>query len=241
MPLLGVKQLFNRHSVSVSGPKGSGKDMLFGNVIARRIKQKYYISNIDYKIRNKRFIRLDIKKLLCDNNYRNFIYDNVSQYIYPYKDGVDIYISDCGVYFPCQYNGQLNNEFKDFPTFMALSRQLGNCFIHTNCQQLTRVWDKIREQSDRFIVCQKCFVIGKIVLQNIRIYEREESAVKNIPPFRAPTVFGKDKQEAVLQEKLRYINTYGKIENRWLVYWNKTKYDTRYFRELLEKGGINEK
>lgn len=136
MPLFFTKQLFNNHSVSVSGPKGTGKDMLTGNVIARRSRHKYYISNIDYKIKGKRFIELNLNKFLCDNNYRNFIYGNIKPYIYPYGDNIDIYISDCGVYFPCQYNVQLNNEFKDFPIFMALSRQLGNSWVHTNCQYL---------------------------------------------------------------------------------------------------------
>ena len=235
---LGLKtvvKLYNRHSVATSGPKGSGKDLITGNVIARR-KAKYYISNTDYHIKRKKFIKLNINKLLTENRYDNFIRGNITPYVYPYPDDIDIYIGDCGVYFPSQYNGELNKKYQDFPTFMALSRQLGNCFVHTNCQNPKRVWDKIREQCDRYLVCQRAFVIGKLCIVFARVYEREEASADNIPPYRAPFTLSKSKNDIYLAEQLRYTNQHGKIDSYCFIFLNKTNYNTRLFKEMLENG-----
>lgn len=233
--LIGIKNLFKKHSVSISGAKGTGKDMLFGNVIARR-RSRYYISNTDYMIKRKKFIKLNLDKFMTGNRYDNFIRGTIAPYVYPYPDDIDIYISDCGIYFPSQYNGELNKQFKEFPTFMALSRHLGNCYVHTNCQALNRVWDKIREQSDRFINCRKCIVLGRLVFQHVRIYERRDSAENEIPPFRSTFTMNKDKRERQFQEKCAYDNQHGLIKSKWLIYWNKTNYNTRMFKEMLENG-----
>lgn len=233
--LLGIKRLFNRHSVAIAGPKGSGKDILMGNVIARS-KNKYYISNTDYCIKRKKFIRLNLDKFMTGNKYDNFILDKIVPYVYPYPDNIDIYISDCGIYFPSQYNNELNRKYSEFPTFMALSRQLGNCFVHTNAQNYNRVWDKIREQSDRFILCKGCIVIGKLVFQKVYIYERRDTFEAEIQPFRGKLTTDKEKRERQFQERLKYENLHGVIKSKILVYFNKTKYNTRMFKELLEDG-----
>lgn len=236
MPLYFTKKLFDKHSVAISGAKGKGKDMLFGNVIARR-KAKYYISNTDYHIPRKHHVKLNLKAFMTENNYNDFIRGKLKPYFYPYSDDIDIYIADCGVYFPAQYNGELNRDYKDFPTFMALSRHLGNCFVHTNCQAPNRVWDKIREQSDVYITCLWCKVIGKYVFQTIRIYERYDSYVNQIQPFRSLGKLGKGNHERENESRLNYVNKHGKIKTKLLIYKNKTKYDTRLFKRLLEQGG----
>lgn len=233
MGLITIKRLFSKHSVAVSGAKGSGKDMLFGNIIARR-HGRYYISNTDYHIKGKRFIKLNVDKLLPNNRYDNFIRGQIQPYVYPYPDKVDIYLSDCGIYFPAQYNNELNKKYPDFATFMALSRQLGECFVHTNAQSFTRVWDKIREQSDRFILCRGCVVLGKWVFQRVRVYERRDTAEAEIQPFRGSFTLNKDKRERLFQERLAYENLHGQIKSHLLIYRNRTKYDTRLFKELLE-------
>lgn len=236
---------FNKHSCSVFGEKGSGKDVLFGNIIARR-RSRYYISNTDYKITNKifkkKFIRLDLNRLMIDNNYSNFISGRVNQYCYPYPDKVDIYISDCGVIFPSQYNSELNHKYREFPGFMALSRQLGDCYIHTNTQALNRVWDKIREQSTRFINTRFCLVFfGKIVVMKIRVYEKYESALNQVLPFVGRFSFKKEVRQAVEQERIRYLNQHGSIREHWLIFKHKSKFDSRFYRDLLLGGVVNEK
>lgn len=230
-----IVKLFENHSVSVSGVKGSGKDLLMSNVCARR--KKYYISNADYKCKKAPFIRLDFRKLRTGNTYKNFLENAVKEYVYPYPDGTDIYISDCGIYFPCQYNEKLNKEYEDIITFVALSRQLGNARIHTNAQALNRVWDKLREQSDTYIVCQSAKVIFGIVFQKIRIYERYESAEKNVPPLRVrtPLLANANVRAQYQQIKTNYEISYGRIKTRTLIYRNKSNYDTRLFKSILER------
>lgn len=237
MGIRSIVKLFNNNSVSVCGKKGRGKDMLTANVIARR-NRPYYISNVDYKVRNSRFIRFNPALLKTGNNYKSFIEQEIKPYIYPYPDGTDIYISDCGVYFPAQYCGELNRDYKDIPTFMALSRQLGDCFVHTNAQALNRVWDKVREQSDIYLSCQWCkvFFRGKIVVQCVREYEKYESAVNNQPPCRLtiPLFGGADCRNRVKIAREQYTATHGRIKTHYLIYVNRSKYDTRLFKTILE-------
>lgn len=249
--LLSIKKVYENNSVSVCGKKGRGKDILTANVIARRAfnpltgkGRKYYISNVDYKVKNCSFIEFDPSLLRVGNSYENFIENKVKKYIYPYPDGTDIYLSDCGIYFPSQYNGELNRKYKDIPTFMALSRQLGDCYVHTNAQALNRVWDKIREQSDIYISCQSCKVLfnGKLVIQKVRLYEKYESAVANVPPCRiAVPIFNLDRRQKALIARDQYMSTYGKIETKYLIYLNKSNYDTRLFKKILERGDSDEK
>lgn len=228
-----IVKLYDSNSVSICGKKGRGKDMLTANVIARR-RAKYYVSNVDYKIKGKRYIRFNPELLRTGNDYRSFMYDKITRYVYPYPDGVDIYLSDCGVYFPAQYCNQLNNEFKDIPTFCALSRQLGECYMHTNAQALNRVWDKIREQSDTYIECLSCKVIGKLVIQKVRIYERYDTAIAGVPPcVLSLPLTGEDRQRVKI-EREKYRIQYGEIKERILIYFNRSNYDTRTFKTMLE-------
>lgn len=241
MGIRKIVKMFNNNSVSICGKKGRGKDMLTANVIARR-RKKYYISNVDYKVRKSKWIKFNPALLRIGNTYDTFLRNKIKTYIYPYPDGTDIYISDCGVYFPSQYCGELNRDYKDIPTFMALSRQLGDCYVHTNAQNLNRVWDKIREQSDMYISCQWCKVFGKIVVQKVRVYEKYESAVANVPPCRIKVpLFNNDRRQRAQIEREHYYCTHGKIKTYILIYWNKSKYDTRLFKTILEEGVDDEK
>lgn len=236
MGIRSVVRLYKQNSVSICGKKGKGKDILTANVIARR-KAKYYVSNVDYKVRRSKWIKFNPALLRIGNNYTHFIENKIKSYIYPYPDGTDIYISDCGVYFPAQYCGELNRDYKDIPTFMALSRQLGECYVHTNAQNLNRVWDKIREQSDIYISCQWCKVYGKIVVQCVRVYEKYESAVANVPPCRIRLpMFNSDRRQRAQIAREQYMCTHGRIRVMYLVYWNRSKYDTRLFKTILEEG-----
>lgn len=236
-----IIKMFEAGNVSVSGKRGRGKDMLFANVIARR--RKMYISNSDYKCRRAPYVRMDFSRLKTGNIYKNFLDNKVKKYIYPYPDGTDIYISDCGIYFPCQYNDRLNRDYEDIINFFALSRQLGECNVHTNAQALNRVWDKIREQSDQYIVCRSCKVLfGFLVVQKVRIYEKYESAVAEVAPFRCSIpLFAKSEvrsQVKMMREKYRI--EYGEIKSRTLIYVNRSRYDTRVFKRILEVGNVEE-
>lgn len=236
MRIRNIIQLYQKHSVSVSGEKGSGKDLLTGNVIARRGIP--YVSNIDY---GGSWIPFKYSDIDIGNTYMDLISGSIKPYKYPFNDGTDIYLSDCGVYFPAQYCNELNKQFKSMPIFLALSRHLGECSVHTNAQALSRVWDKIREQSVSYILCLKVnkailtLTKGKIVIQKIRIYDSYQSALEKRLPLRIKLPLGskrasKDELRIRLDE---YRSQHGEIKERTLIYWNKAKYDTRAFRGIL--------
>lgn len=229
-------KLYDMYSVSVSGSKGSGKDLITANVIARR--KRPYISNVDYKCKYATHYPFDYSLLDCGGNtYENFLSGNIIPYEFPYPDFTDLYLSDCGIYFPSQYNGELNKKFREFPTFMALSRQLGNCYVHTNTQSLNRVWDKIREQNDYFIRCRRSFVLfGKICITFLTTYDKADSCLNRVRPCRVTVPMFAPKNARMQARIYRdtFYNQHGEVKDRVLIYWNKSKYNTRLFKEMLK-------
>lgn len=237
MRLKKVIRLFDQGNVSVCGLRGCGKDMLMANVVIRR--NIPYISNIDYGggafADGGLFIPLNFADLNCGGNtYRNFISGNVKPYCFPYPDGTDVYISDAGVFLPSQYCNELNRDYGYLATYMALSRHLGANNVHFNSQNLNRVYDKIREQSDIYISCNKCFYLFGFVLQIITTYDRYQCAVDRVPPFRlSRSLFSADRKYDYEKERMHYMISYGLIKRRILFYRNKSTYDTRRFKEML--------
>ena len=226
-----IIELFESGNVSVCGLRGKGKDMLFANVVMRR--DLPYVSNTDY---GGKFRRFDPELLNCNNTYRNFLTGNLVHYKYPYEDGVDIYLADGGVYMPSQYQGELCKEYGHIPVYMALSRHLGDCNFHYNVQNLNRMWDKIREQSDIYIRCVGCKVFfKKVVIQRVVIYDSYESAVNRVPPFDLPRPwFSPERIQTWRIQKQNYDISHGKVESRLLIYINRSNYNTRIFKEMLE-------
>ena len=234
-----IIKLFKSGNCCVCGLRGRGKDMLFANVIIRR--KLPYVCNTDYGGDHRPFIP---SLLDCGGNtYNDFLSDSVSNYKYPYSDGTDIYIADAGIYFPSQYCSDLNKNYGHMATFMALSRHLGECNVHFNVQNLNRVWDKIREQSDIYIMCNWCKVLfGKLVFECVTIYEKYDSAVSRVPPYKSPRVrLNADRRLALQMDKQKYRIAYGDIKRRLLIYRNKSTYDTRVFKRMLETAPIRER
>ena len=225
-----VRRLFARGNVCICGLRGRGKDMLMGNIACR--SKRPYASNINY---GGKYLPLSLSCVCVPDIYSNFISGDIEPYAYPYPDGTDIYISDAGVYLPCQFNDRLNRTYSGLSTFAALSRHVGNCNVHYNTQSLNRVWDKMREQSDQYIMVMGCKVIfGKFVFQKVRIYEKYQSAVDSVPPLRLRSpILGSTGRTMVSIERQKYQIQYGKISSRTLFYINRSSYDTRYFKTLL--------
>lgn len=226
-----IIKLFKTGNVSVCGLRGAGKDMLFANVVIRR--KAPYISNTNY---GGEWIPFDPKALNCNNTWKDFMNGTLTRYVYPYPEKVDFYIADGGVYMPSQYQGELCKEYGYVPIFMALSRHLGDANVHYNVQNLNRMWDKIREQSDIYLRTVWCKVFfGKIVLQKVMIYEKYESAVNRVPVFRLPRpLLNADRQQAWQIQKANYDIAHGSVKSRILLYINKSTYNTRVFKEMLE-------
>lgn len=231
-----VIKLFKKGNVCVFGLRGSGKDLLTGNVIIRR--KTPYVSNINYGGNHSAFKYSDID--VGGNTYKNFINGDVHKYVYPYKDGTDVYLSDGGVYFPSQYCNELNRDYKQIATFQALSRHVGNCNFHINAQALNRVFDKIREQSDTYVLCRGVLYIKGInlVLQRITVYDNYESAVSKREPLIVPLPILANKEMRLMKklQEANYRAEHGNIKKRIIVYFNKSTYNTRYFKELLNNG-----
>lgn len=227
-----IIKLFKSGNVCVTGLRGRGKDMLLSNVVLRR--KLPYVSNVDY---GADYYAFNYSKIAVGNTYKNFITGHINRYVFPYPDKTDFYISDAGIYFPSQYCNELNKLYPDMPVFQALTRHLGDCNFHFNVQNLNRVWDKIREQSDIYILCRKCIYIPllKIVIQKVTIYDRVESCLQRLKPFKLPIPLlatRQTKQQAKIAIAT-YEANHGSIKNRWLIYRNKSKYDTRLFKGVL--------
>lgn len=232
-----ILKIFDSGNVCVVGLRRRGKDMLFANVVARR--KKPYVSNTDYKCKYSQYHKLDLNEFDCGkNSYHNFISGDINKYVFPYSDGTDLYIADCGVYFPSQFHNELNKKYPYFGSFMALSAQLGKCNVHSNCQNLGRIWLTIREQSDLFILCNKTIYLFGFVIEKVTIYEKYESCANRVPPFRMRLgLFAKKEMKNLLKiEKEKYRISNGEIKSGILFYFNKSKYDTRVFKSMLENG-----
>ena len=224
-----VRRLFAKGNTCVFGLRGRGKDMLMSNIAVRQ--NKPYVSNVSY---GGDYIPLDLSALCVPTSFEGFITGKITPYKYPYPEGSDIYVSDAGIYLPCQYNDRLNRSYSGLTVFSALSRHLGECNIHYNTQALNRVWDKFREQCDCYIMAVRCKVIFGFVFQTVRIYERYDSAEKCVPPcrFKVP-VFGSSAKTMARIEQQKYEITYGKIKTMRLIYKNRSDYDTRIFKTLM--------
>ena len=242
MMFSNIIKMFQNGNVCVCGLRGTGKDVLFGNVIARR--RKPYVSNLDYT-NGENYNELDFNKLdMGKNTYRDLISGKVKYYKYPYPLGSDIYLSDSGIYLPSQYCNELNKQYPYLPTYFALSRQVSHNNFHVNTQHLGRPWDKIREQADQYIRCRGCIVLlGKLVIQQITIYDKYESALNRVKPCRISVpIFAKREVKQSAEMYLdNFYNTHGSVKNHILIYFNKSKHDTYYFEKLFEGGKKDEK
>lgn len=207
--------------------------MLTANVIARR-KATYY-SNVDYNAPKTVYKPIEFEALqLSHNTCFDIVRGKIKPYTCPIEDGADVYISDVGVYFPSQLCNELNKAYPSMPLYLALSRHLHDGSVHYNCQNYGRIWDKMREQSDTYIMCEWCKVVWGWVIQSVIIYDRADACQARIKPCRVSTpMFGNGKTDVRIY-KDQFYNQHGKVDRHLLIYRNKSKYDTRIFREILK-------
>ena len=224
--------LFKRGNVIVTGLRGTGKDMAF--CIAINSAKKNYISNVEYTNPKKRFkcfpFDANVWKI-GGNEYKNFADNRVKKFVYPYPDGLDYYISDAGVYFPAQYSTELVQRYGGAPLFQALSRHLGDANVHCNVQNLNRLWDKIREQSDLYVCMKGCKVFfRRYCFLRGMVYETADACEKRLVPPR----FGLGKEGR--NRRVMFETTNGRIRSFWFFSRVPYKYDDRRFKRMLEQG-----
>ena len=226
-----ILSLFKKNNVLVSGLRGRGKDVLFSFVVNRR--KQNYISNICYSSPKARYKCFPFSKELFEiggNTYRNLTNNNVIPYTYPLPDGLDFYISDAGVYYPSQYATELIKQYPSTPLFYALSRHIADCNVHANSQAQGRIWDKLREQSDKYVVLNRTLFIPhtRIYYTSISVYDNAESAEKllKMPYFG----IGKKAREA----RNNFFIAHGTIKKIRYISILKYKFDSRAFKTILE-------
>lgn len=231
MSIRKIVKMFEKGSVCVTGMRGRGKDLLIANVVARR--NEPYVSNVSY---GGEYYALRLEMLnMGGNTYDDFIRDDLKPYKHPYKRGADIYVSDVGVYLPSQYCNELNKKYPYLPTYFALSRQVSGNSIHFNVQNLARAWDKIREMSDMYIMCNWCKVICGIVIQSVTIYDKADSCQARVKPcrIRVPLICSGERRDAIEMYRDNFFNVHGTVKNMLLIYRNRSTYDTLIFEKKL--------
>lgn len=229
-----IVKLFDNGSVCVCGLRGRGKDMLMANAILRL--NVPYVGNTDY---GGQFLPFKYEDMNMGNNsYDNFISGKVKKYVSPYPDGTHFALGDIGLLFPSQFCNELNKKYPSMSVAQALVRQVFGGEFHFNVQNLNRCWDKIREMSDTYLMCNWCKVFfHRIVIQKVTEYELYEPAVKRVPPFRLPKpFFNSDRRFQWKIQKQNYDIAHGRIKSHLLIYWNRSNYNTRIFKEMLENG-----
>lgn len=218
---------FEKNNCIVYGKKGSGKDLLFNYVINNR--KKKCSSNIQYnpKYCNIREISSFELKGIDYNSLIDNTYDHAEKNI---EEKQAYYISDAGIYLPCQYCSYLDRKYKSFPVFYALSRHLGQMNVHCNTQNLSRIWDKLREQADSYFCVKYTVNFFGFLISKIYYYDKYESAKNNLLPMDYSIFSSKETLSLVKQ----FNATNGDIRTLYIVqHKSKIKYDTRIFHDLI--------
>lgn len=238
--MITLRKLYKRsqrYNMSISGMKGTGKDVLVGNMLARY--SKGYVSNIDYT-NDERYTPLDLTAYNVPTTTQELLSGViVHTYEIPkHLDGKEVWISDAGCYLPSHEDKYLSKDYAGLPKCFALSRQIIGATMHYNSQQDGRVWLKLREQSEYYVRCNRCTFIGKLVILTLTTYTKRESVDANVPPYpvKRPLLLSPRDNAGMAWEldKARYDITYGEVKRHTLVFFNKSKHNTYQFRNLLK-------
>ena len=227
---LKVKEMINNFkkcNVIVFGKKGTGKDLIFQKVINCR-KDTYY-SNISYGGVHE---DIEVKDLTTNNTYNDFIQNkiNLCNKVNE-REGKDIYLSDCGIILPSQYDSTLHKVFPSFSSYYALSRHLYNSNVHCNTQALSRVWKALREQADYYINTLGTKKIFGILITKCVSYDRYSSAEKSLTPFKCARGLN-DRTSTEMYREFESMN--GEIKSFYVFQRIKRiKYDTRAYHEKI--------
>lgn len=216
---------FQRCNVIVAGKKGSGKDLLFQEVIRKR--RKPYYANIDYGYKCEIVTCKDIS--VSPNTYRDFI-ENKSYIVdRRFAEKRDVYISDGGIFLPSYMDSALYKAYPSFPIYYALSRYLANHNIHVNVQNFGRVWKALREQADSYIYVKKSLKLPFFIFIKATLYDKYQSAEQLLEPVKVRFFNKHSKAETDI-----YHASNGYIKGGWVIVRKSTiKYDTRAFEKVI--------
>lgn len=219
---------FKHCNCIVYGKKGTGKDVVFDNVIEHR-KEPHY-ANIPY---NDKTEVIKIKDVSCyPNDYEHIVNDKIEPQEHRFIEGKDIYISDIGIFLPSYMDSKLYKQFPSMPVFYALSRHLYNNNVHCNTQNLERGWKALREQADFYVCCKRTYKLPFILITKIITYDKYESAKQGLLPIKSRLLNKYSKAEVDV-----YNASNGDIRSGHMITLKKNiHYDTRAFEKVLLKG-----
>ncbi|HEY8390531.1 MAG TPA: hypothetical protein VIL26_06255 [Clostridia bacterium] len=219
---------FRTRNVYVFGKKRTGKDLLFAHVIYLRGEKHY--ANMPYDDNTE---VIELKEInVGGNTFEHIIEGQIEPFEPQFEFGRDIYLSDAGIFFPSQYHRILEQKFPDMPIFFALSGHLYELNVHCNCQELGRVWDKLREQADCYIRVLGCKWYRNYALVSCISYTDYNAAERKISP---PSPKKSEKK------LLEFYEKYGEVVYRtFKIYKSYLKYDTHYFRHKFFKNWSEE-
>lgn len=214
---------FKRCNVLVAGKKGSGKDLLFQEVISKR--RKPYYANISYGGKFEQVTCKDVS--VYPNTYRNFIEDQVTPVPRRFREKTDVYISDGGIFLPSYMDSTLYKCFPSFPIYYALSRHLACHNVHVNVQNFGRLWKALREQADSYVLVHKTINLPFFLLVDSTLYDKYQSAEAGLDPIKVRMFKTKETSD-------EYHALHGYIKRGWIIVpkWH-VKYDTRAFEKVL--------
>lgn len=229
-----ITKKFKKNNCLVWGKKRKGKDLTFQKVINKR-KKEHYASNypIEFGYGHKG-VQIQMADLsVSPNTYENMIANVVKKIDYQKEmENRDTYISDCGIYLPSQYNHILNKLYPSMPIFYSVIGHLYDSNIHVNYNgEITRLWDKLREQADEYFNVLQCIKIFGFIFIKVRYYERYSTASQTLAPMKKGFL---NKQQKALYEQYKSQN--GLIKDMWIcIMIRNIHYDTRYFRHVFFK------
>lgn len=218
-------ECFNNGNVIVFGKKGKGKDLIFNKVINSRDRKCY--ANIPY---NKDLCKVkSIKDFSVEpNTFKDLIEDNIKVVKKTNEEETDFYISEAGNYLPSQYEGMLNRLYPSFPIYYSTSRHLTNSNIHCNTQYLGRVWSKIREQADSYIMANGTIKIFNLLITKFRYYELYATALSGMLPYKASALSSSEARAGAKDHEAKH----GIIQDYFIIQFTKNvHYETRYFHK----------
>lgn len=249
---LYFKKLFPRN-LFIFGVKGAGKDLLMQTGIYLNRKEHKFLSNMDFGYSCKHVNDLTDIFSLGSNTFRTLV-DGKPVPIQK-KEGLEgkiFVLSDASIYFPSHEDHALKKAYPSYPLFYAISRHLYNMPFIVNTQVNGRLWKSLREQvQDGYI--QALYTRGKrndflwncipilnnFLIVKFRYYEKEESAVNGLLPFKKVALVNNLSDKTVYMTSAgatqeQYNAQHGLIKEGFVMIRKKcVKYDDRHFHELF--------
>lgn len=249
---LTFKKLFISN-LFIFGVKGSGKDLLMQSGIYLNRKKHQFLSNMEFGYSCTKVNDLTEVLSLGNNTFRTLV-DGKPELIEKknYMEGKIFVLSDASIYFPSHEDTALKKQYPSYPLFYAISRHLYNMPFVVNTQVNGRLWKSLREQvQDGYVqalytlgkresfIWNSIPILNKYLFVKYRYYEKEESAVNGLLPFKKVAIVNRFSDKTVYMTSAgatqeQYHAAHGKIKEGFVIIKkSNVKYDDRHFHKMF--------